>query len=446
MIPALRPSTLALFIGDIFCFAAALWLSLYLRSFEIPSTRIIEGYAYAIIPLFALWVGVYFIAGLYERRRLILARRDFSATLLSAQVVNVIIAALFFFFVPVFIVAPKTVLVIYLVVSFLLVLGWRTFLYPWLGLQRAEAAIVLGEGKEIDELCAALESASRAPVRVIARIRPGPAAAREVAQTLERSRPSFIIADLGGRELSSAFPDLYNLLTRGIRFIDAPILYEELFGRIPLPHIDDRWLARNVSRSSHALYDPLKRAMDIAVALPAALLSLIFYPFVVLALKLQDGGPVIISMPRVGEGGEVIAMHKFRSMTGNDSGNWGAQGTQLQVTPVGKFLRVSRLDELPQLWDVVMGTFSLIGPRPEFPAAVAQYEKTIPHYGVRHLIKPGLSGWAQIYGEHAHHGVDLDTTKNKLSYDLYYVKHRSLVLDLVIALKTVKKLLTRSGV
>ena len=113
---------------------------------------------------------------------------------------------------------------------------------------------------------------------------------------------------------------------------------------------------------------------------------------------------------------------------------------------MGAFLRVTRLDELPQLWNIVRGDLSLIGPRPEVPTLVQQYAEEIPYYGVRHLVRPGLSGWAQLYGEHAHHGVDIDTTKNKLSYDLYYIKHRSLTLDITIVLKTIKKLLTRSGV
>ena len=117
-----------------------------------------------------------------------------------------------------------------------------------------------------------------------------------------------------------------------------------------------------------------------------------------------------------------------------------------KVTKVGKFLRMSRLDELPQLWNVLRGDISLIGPRPEFPKAVSEYENQIPYYGVRHIIKPGLSGWAQIYGEHPHHGIGVSETKNKLSYDLFYIKRRSLLLDLIIALKTIKTLLSKQGI
>ena len=128
---------------------------------------------------------------------------------------------------------------------------------------------------------------------------------------------------------------------------------------------------------------------------------------------------------------------------GNDSAKWGKVANK--VTKVGSFLRKTRIDELPQLWNVVKGDVSLIGPRPEFPDPVKHYAEEIPYYNIRHVIKPGLSGWAQIYGEHPHHGIGVEETRNKLSYDLYYIKHRSFLLDLKIALRTIKVLITFVG-
>ena len=129
-----------------------------------------------------------------------------------------------------------------------------------------------------------------------------------------------------------------------------------------------------------------------------------------------------------------------------DNGDWQNQDKVNRVTKVGNFLRRTRLDELPQLWNVLRGDVSLIGPRPEFPKAVEHYADKIPYYNIRHLIKPGLSGWAQIYGEHPHHGLEIETTQNKLSHDLYYVKHRGIILDIIIGLKTIRTLLSRSGI
>jgi len=441
-----RTRTLLLFIGDIVFFVCSLWLSLYLRALTPPSTALFLAHLRPFSLLFVAWVIVFFIAGLYESRSIILERRMISATLLVAQVCNIIIAALFFFLIPSFGIAPKTVLLIYLVVSFVLEMLWRVALFPLIGLRRQERALVVGAGQEIDQLIEAIAQAPRAPTRIAATLAPHAGLAHDVRHAIVQYRPGFIIADFNDPAVSGAFPELYNYLAQGIRFIDASFLYEDIFGRVPLSVLDDRWIARNVSRYSHMLYDVFKRIIDVVVALPAAIIAWIVYPFIACAIKLEDGGPVFVLLPRVGQD-EVIQIKKFRSMSGNDAGDYGQSGTtQLFVTRVGKFLRVSRLDELPQLWSVVRGDLSLIGPRPETPALVAVYEKEIPYYGVRHLVKPGLSGWAQLYHDnHPHHGTEVEATREKLSYDLYYLKHRSLLLDVTIVLKTIKKLFTRSG-
>jgi lipopolysaccharide/colanic/teichoic acid biosynthesis glycosyltransferase len=293
----------------------------------------------------------------------------------------------------------------------------------------------------------ALDNAPRAPTRVAAHLDPAsPALVEEIRYAVAQHQAKYIIADWGDPRVAHAFPDMYNFLAVGIRFFDAMQLYEEVFGRIPLSVLDERWFARNVSRHSYTLYDSFKRAMDIAIALPSGILSLAAYPFVIAAIKLDDGGPIFIRQERIGQDGAVIYNYKFRSMQRNDLDLASASHRENKITRVGEVIRKTRLDELPQLWDVVMGRLSLIGPRPELPSGVALYEKEIPYYGVRHLVRPGLSGWAQLYGQHAHHGIGIEETRNKFSYDLYYIKHRSLTLDLVIALKTIKKLLLRSGI
>ena len=132
-------------------------------------------------------------------------------------------------------------------------------------------------------------------------------------------------------------------------------------------------------------------------------------------------------------------------MSHDDKGIYDVDKPNNVVTKVGGLLRRLRIDELPQLWNVLKGDISLIGPRPELPALVKRYAEEIPYYNVRHLIKPGLSGWAQIYGEHGHGKLAVDETRNKLSYDLYYIKNRSFMLDLKIALQTIKTLLSIAG-
>jgi lipopolysaccharide/colanic/teichoic acid biosynthesis glycosyltransferase len=165
-----------------------------------------------------------------------------------------------------------------------------------------------------------------------------------------------------------------------------------------------------------------------------------------LLIKIEDGGKVFIRQERVGQGGRLINILKFRTMSIDDGGE-GDLVREKHITRIGNLLRKTRIDELPQLINVLKGDLSLIGPRPELPNLVRLYEKDISFYNVRHLIKPGLSGWAQLYQKDPpKFGTDYNQTKVKLSYDLFYIKNRSFILDIKIALKTVKVLLSKSGV
>jgi len=180
--------------------------------------------------------------------------------------------------------------------------------------------------------------------------------------------------------------------------------------------------------------------MDAVIAGVLVIASLVFYPFIYIAIKLDDNGPVFFLQERTGKNNQIFHIRKFRSMSNVSEG-------EKTITRAGKVLRKTRLDELPQLWNVLSGDLSLIGPRPEMPHYVELYGKEIPYYNIRHLIKPGLSGWAQLYQkEPPKFSTELVQTRNKLSYDLYYIKNRSFMLDIKIGLKTLKTLLSTSGV
>ena len=223
-------------------------------------------------------------------------------------------------------------------------------------------------------------------------------------------------------------------------------VYEDIFDRVPLSLLRHTWFLENISLTPKFTYDFLKRLMDIVVSIILGLISLAFYPFVWLIQKFDEGQGMFSVQERVGKNDVPVKLYKFRTMqVANDEGRW--DKNENKVTRVGRFLRRTRIDELTQLWNVMKGDISLIGPRPEFSVAAKQYEKEIPYYNVRYLIKPGLSGWAQIHHDkHPHHSVDIQETKNKLSYDLYYVKNRSFLIDLKVALHTIRELVSRRGV
>jgi len=436
-----KKEPITLFLGDIVFFFVALWFTLFMRYGELPTPNLLINHLIPFSILFLSWVVVFFIAGLYEKHTRILKSR-LPSVIFNAQVTNSIIAVLFFYFIPYFGITPKTNLFIYLGISFILILAWRLYFIPLLGFRKKENAILIGSGEEMKELYEEVNNNERYNLKFISSVDLNKIDAldfqNEVLNRIYGEGVSSIVVDLKNEKVEPILPRLYNLIFSKIKFIDKYKIYEDIFDRVPLSLVGYNWFLENISSSSKTGYDFLKRVTDIGASFILGILSLFIYPFIVLAIKLDDGGPIFFTQERVVQNNKVVRILKFRSMTNEEP---------KVVTRVGALLRKTRIDELPQLWNVFRGDLSLVGPRPEIPELVKLYEKEIPYYNVRHLIKPGLSGWAQLYHEHhPHHQADADKTKVKLSYDLYYIKNRSLILDLKIALKTLKVLLSRKGI
>jgi lipopolysaccharide/colanic/teichoic acid biosynthesis glycosyltransferase len=207
---------------------------------------------------------------------------------------------------------------------------------------------------------------------------------------------------------------------------------------VPVALLEYQWFIRHVFTPQAVIYGVLKRSMDVFIAAFLGLCTLPLYPVIALFIKIEDGGPVFFTQARVGRNNSIIHIVKFRSMS---------TVYKEQVTRIGGVLRKYRVDELPQLWNVFVGDLSMIGPRPESPHLAHAYARELDFYNSRHLIQPGLSGWAQISDADAPKGgvVDVERTKRKLEYDLYYIKNKSFLLDLMIALKTIRTILSRSG-
>ncbi len=443
---------LVLLFGDIFFFVLALWITLVIRYASLPDITLFYNHIIPFSFLFAVWISVFFIAGLYDKNTIIF-RKKLSDMILKVQTVNVIIAALFFFFVPYFGITPKTNLVIYLVVSFLLIAIWRLYLFGYLRPKTRQKAILIGSGKEMKELEDEVNKNRSCHIEFVKTINLKNISnandiQKEVLEAVTGNNVSIIVANTKSNELELLLPLFYNLsfLTTKLTILDFSQLYESIFSRVPIAHIQYNWIIENISTETDRVYGILKRAIDIIIGSLLLVLSLVFYPFVWIALTLEGGEGVFFTQKRIGENNQTITLIKFRTMTRADGGVETTGEVKNEVTKVGAFLRKTRIDELPQLWNILGGSLSLIGPRPELPNAVEEYSTKIPHYKIRHVVKPGLSGWAQIYhSAHPHHITDITETKVKLSYDLYYVKNRSFLLDLSIALKTIKILAALDG-
>ena len=384
-------------------------------------------------------------------------RLSLAEKLFKAYLINVAVAALFFYFVQYyyFIITPKIILIFYAVLSYFLLFGWRVLSLSFIhGAAGKGAFYFIGPHPELEEISRAFE---HNPYYSNFKVLAGKSSAEIKSESdvdfsllEERAKSglfSAIVATLPHQHNENLIRKFYDSIFNGVHFFDFQKFYESVFHKIPVSLVNEMWFLENVSSPSLAVYDFLKRIVDIVVSAASGAVFLLFYPFIIAAIKLDDGGPIFITQERIGRYQKPIRIVKFRSMSGNDQGEYGKGGkTKLKVTRVGRWVRLLRVDELPQLWNVLRGDLSLVGPRPELPALAGQYSSRIPYYNARHLIPPGLTGWAQIrHDQHPHHGADITETKEKLSYDLYYLRHRSLLLDLFIILQTVKIVITARG-
>ncbi|RPI26518.1 MAG: sugar transferase [Chloroflexota bacterium] len=261
---------------------------------------------------------------------------------------------------------------------------------------------------------------------------------QELYEIINRERVTDLVVAISGEMQGSMFQSLLDAQETGVVITRMPVAYEELLGRVPIRHLEADWILRSFVDQArvNGFYELGKRLFDILGGLIGVAVLLLLLPFISLAILLDNGWPVFYSQVRSGRGAQPYRIIKFRTMCNNAEPNglpqW-AEENDRRATRVGRFLRRTHLDELPQFINVVKGEMSLVGPRAERPELVAWFQKYVPFYRARLLVKPGITGWAQVnYG----YASTIDETITKLEYDLYYIKHRNLMLDFVILLRT----------
>ncbi len=439
--------TFLLFLGDLAALYAALLATLLLRYGGGWYFQLIHYHLAPFTIIFAAWLVVFFIAGLYDLRRL-RNNLDFLKTLSLALVANAAVAVIVFYLVPAFGIAPKTNLVIFIVFFAVIETLWRRAwnratasgeapnraILVGTGPAAAEAELMVAESPQLGYAIAghmSEEDAARAPAALEAFVRENGANTVIVPRELKRK--------------AGLAPALYRLFGAGTAVIDLDSFYELVMRKVPLSEVEETWFLENVEGTAR-FYDPLKRAFEFAAALALGIVLLPLELLFALLIVATSRGPAIYRQRRTGSRGREFTLYKFRSMRTDAEAATGAQWSGAaaaaagsahdpRVTAFGRILRASHLDELPQLWNIVRGDLSFVGPRPERPEIVAKLAAEIPFYNIRHLIKPGVTGWAQI-----NHRADrtLEDVRQKLQYDIYYLKNRSLILDLTTILKTAK--------
>jgi exopolysaccharide biosynthesis polyprenyl glycosylphosphotransferase len=261
----------------------------------------------------------------------------------------------------------------------------------------------------------------------------------QLLEILERENISDVIFAISNEMRPELFQTLLQAEESGVEITTMPIVYEQLMGRVPISLLQSDWILRSFFDQAHAnsLYEMFKRVIDILGGLVGSVVYLISYPFIAGLILLDTGRPVLYRQTRLGQNGHEYEIIKFRTMGQDSEKNGTPQVTvenDMRITRIGKLLRKSHLDEIPQFINVLRGDMSLVGPRAERAVLVNNLQRQVPFYRARLLVKPGITGWAQVNFGYA---ATVEDTIIKLEYDLYYIKHRTVMLDLVILLRTV---------
>ena len=400
-----------------------------------------------------------YFTDLYDLR-LLTDKREVSTRITQAlSTASFILAALYFWF-PALIIGRGVFLIAALLVM-LLVSGWR-IMFEWVSgrIGPRERLLLVGTtpsaialARELYELRHELgveivgfadTDASRVGTTII---NPGVIGTIEDIPSIVRARNvDRVVVSLSDARGQLPMDKLLEMKLDGVSFDHLASVYESYTGKIAVENLRPSWLIFSSGFKKSALLSASKRLLDLLAASAGLLMAAPIMALVALAVRLSSPGAVFYHQQRVGQHGRIFTVHKFRSMKTDAEAEtgpvWAAKDGDPRVTAVGRFLRRSRLDELPQLWNVLKGDMSFVGPRPERPEFVAELTRQIPFYGQRHVVRPGVTGWAQVRYTY---GASVEDALQKLQYDLFYIKNLSLALDLFIILDTVKTVLLRKG-
>ena len=426
------------------------------------------GYSRGLFESGLLWRGVLIATvlqislhygDLYDLRT-VRDRRDLIIRLLQALGATSVVLAVLYYWVPSLIIG-RGVFVVASVLIILVIVGWRVafeYLSLWVG--PAERLLIVGTNGAAVTLARELfERRGELGVELVGFVDPDPSkvgsplinpgiigSVSDIPDIVKQHRVDRVVVSLAdSRGMLSMDALLEMRLHKGVRFDHLASLYEEYTGKIAVENLRPSWFIFSGGFHKGRLLMVAKRTLDIVVSALGLLVLSPVMAVVALAIRITSPGPAVYHQQRVGKDGRLFTIHKFRSMRVDAEALTGAVWARVgdpRVTPVGRFLRRSRLDELPQLWNVLRGHMSFVGPRPERPEFVDDLGTKIPFYGQRHAVRPGVTGWAQVRHRY---GNTIEDSLEKLQYDLFYIKHLSIAFDVFVILETMKTVITRRG-
>jgi len=405
-----------------------------------------RGYAFALhlhfvpfVILYLTWVLIFYIFGLYDllnvKPTIPYFKRWVIAILCSLST-----GILLFYLVPIFGISPKMNLIIQVVLFGFFSFIFRRIIYNLFSKFITEPAILVGNSEYLLELEKTISANPQIGLRIVAHL----GSMEELTLEQENMKNVIIILDKNTNTPDEQILDLYK---KGVEVIDITQAYEKFLQKIPVGYASATWILNNIDKDENFAYKISRRLMDIVVSLAILIVASPFLLIAIIARLIEDGRPIFYNQKRVGLNGKTFNLYKLRSMVAlspdgsaeTSEAKWCTGAGDNRITPVGQVIRRTHLDEVPQVINILKGDISLVGPRPERPEFVARLESTIPHYKLRHIIRPGFTGWAQIK---YHYANTMDASKEKFEYDLYYIKNRNIFIDIGVIIRTIQIIFT----
>ena len=399
----------------------------------------------------------FYLGDLYNLR-IVSDRREMFIRMVQGLGISSLILGVIYFWFP-WLIVGRGVFVIAALLVVVLVIGWRLC---WEFLARAvgprERLLIIGTNAAAVMLARELHERRDQGVEITGFISDDPTQVgmpvvnprvigtiEDIPELVKKHNVDRVVVSLSDARGRLPMDKLLDMKLAGVTFDHLASVYEEYTGKIAVENLRPSWLIFSSGFRKNRLVTVGKRILDTGLAGIGMTAGLPVMALTALAIRLTSPGPILYHQVRVGQNGKLFTIHKFRSMRVDAEAATGAvwaRQNDTRITPIGRFLRKTRLDELPQLWNVLKGDMSFVGPRPERPEFVADLTKQIPFYGQRHVVKPGLTGWAQVSYSY---GASVEDALAKLQYDLFYIKHLALSLDIFIMVKTIKTVVLRRG-
>lgn len=457
-----RTKQIILLLGDGVMFFGSFWLAFWIREFRVPSVETLTHHLGLFGMIFFIWIIVNYINGLYDLSHM--DRPRWYQRIAEAGLMSFVVSILVLYLHPQRDITPKTLLFLNITLGYIFSMVWRVIYRSIIGYKRLRTSIlIVGYSKEIQELISIVHNSPEKSYEVVAIIDPEKQVNKEnldpntalyhsytaIRPAITKHAADVIVTAPHLTDDQMVSRELYELLFWSVRIIDFYTLYETLTNRVSPSAFSEDWFLSNLSSIEHPIYNKFRRLINYIAILILGAFFIILLPIAALLIRLDSKGPILFKQKRVGEGGKTFMMYKFRTMYAlaeDGSAEHGeaqfATKNDKRITRVGKILRKIRIDELAQIINLVKGDLTLIGPRPERPEIVEKLEAQMPYYPLRHMVKPGITGWAAI---NQHYTDTLETSLQKLQYDLYYIKNRSIVMDLSILLRTVNVVMRMMG-